>query len=249
MIETIAPSWNAPPRVRACCTTRRGGSSRPPYDELNLGLHVGDDDASVRRNRARLVADLGLPAEPDWIRQTHSTRVVTLERDAGRDADAAITREPGRVAVVMIADCLPILVASRDGGEVAAIHAGWRGLAAGIVEAALASIESAPAELSAWIGPGISRAHFEVGDDVRDAFAARLDTVSAYFEPHGAGHWLCDLPGIAAHLLERAGVGEVGRAPHCTHRDRGRFFSYRRDGVTGRMAAMIWIDPTVPARA
>lgn len=248
MIETVAPAWNAPPQVRALCTTRRGGTSRPPWDELNLGQHVGDDAASVGNNRTRLVADLDLPAEPDWIRQTHSTRVVTLERDAGRDADAAVTREPGRVAVVMIADCLPILVASRDGREVAAIHAGWRGLAAGVVEAALAQIETPPAELLAWIGPGISRAHFEVGADVRDAFAARLEASPRYFEACRPGHWLCDLPGLAALVLERAGVGAIRRDPYCTYGDHERFFSYRRDGVTGRMAALIWIDPAGPVQ-
>ena len=248
MIETVAPGWNLP-RVRALCTTRRGGGSRPPWDELNLGLHVGDADADVRRNRARLVADLGLPGEPDWLRQTHSTRVVTLERDAGRDADAAVTREPGRVAVVMIADCLPILVASRDGREVAAIHAGWRGLAAGVVEAALARVESPAAELLAWIGPGISAAHFEVGDEVRDAFVARLDAAPGYFDANRPGHWLCDLPGLAAELLARAGVAEVLRGSYCTYRDRGQFFSYRRERETGRMAALIWIDPAAAAQA
>ncbi len=249
MIETVAPRWNAPPQVRALCTTRRGGVSRPPFDDFNLGLHVGDDDADVRRNRDRLVADLGLPGEPDWIRQTHGTRVVRLERDRDRDADAAVTREPGRVAVVMIADCLPILVASRDGREIAAIHAGWRGLAAGVVEAALERIESPRGELLAWIGPGITRAHFEVGDDVRDAFARRLDETPGYFEAHGPGRWLCDLPGLAAHVLARAGVGEVARDSHCTYRDREHFFSYRRERATGRMAALIWIEPAAAARA
>lgn len=248
MIETVAPGWHAPPRVRAYCTTRRGGSSRPPWDDFNLGLHVGDDAASVRRNRARLVTALGLPAAPDWIEQTHSTRVVTLERESGREADAAVTREPGRVAVVMIADCLPILVASRDGREVGAIHAGWRGLAAGVVEAALARLATPPGELLAWIGPGISRAHFEVGDDVRDAFAARLDAAPDYFEANRPGHWLCDLPGLAAHVLARAGVGEIERDRHCTYRDRERFYSYRRDGRTGRMAALIWIEPQAPTQ-
>lgn len=249
MIDLVTPAWSAPPRVRACCTTRRDGASRPPYDGLNLGLHVGDDAASVARNRARLGAELGLPAEPDWIRQSHGTRVVRLEDETGRDADAAITRAPGRVAVVMIADCLPILVANRAGSEVAAIHAGWRGLAAGVIEAALAGLESPRAELLAWIGPGISRAHFEVGDEVRAAFAARLDAAPAFFDRHGPGHWLCDLGGLAAHVLGREGVGEISRDPHCTYRDRERFFSYRRDGATGRMAALIWLDPAAPPRA
>jgi len=164
MIETIEPDWPAPARVRACCTTRHGGVSAAPFDSLNLGLHVGDREADVMQNRRRLRAQLALPGEPEWINQTHGVGVVTLENDRGRDADAAITREPGRVAVVMTADCLPILLCNRDGSEVAALHAGWRGLQAGIIPAALAAMHSPRGQLLAWIGPSISQACFEVGD-------------------------------------------------------------------------------------
>lgn len=241
MIEIIEPDWDAPARVRALCTTRLGGVSRAPYDSLNLGLHVGDDPADVRRNRDRLRRELNLPAEPDWISQTHGTHCVILEREQNRDADAAITREPGRVAVVMVADCLPLLLCNRDASEVAALHAGWRGLQAGVIAASLARMQSPAADLIAWVGPGISRHHFEVGDEVREAFEASHEGSAGFFEPHGEGHWMCDLAGLAARELESRGVGRVLRDSHCTYRDAQRFYSYRRDRTTGRMAALIWI--------
>ena len=242
MIEFVEPDWNAPPRVRALCTTRRGGVSKVPYDCLNLGLHVGDDENDVRHNRELLRRELRLPAEPEWISQTHGTRCVILEQDDSRDADAAITREPGRVAVVMVADCLPLLICNRDGTEVAALHAGWRGLQAGVVRAGLERMQSRAADLIAWVGPGISKHHFEVGDEVLEAFRATHDGAADFFEPHGVGHWMCDLAGLAARELERLGVGRVWRDPHCTYHDAQRFYSYRRDRVTGRMAALIWIN-------
>ena len=242
MIDFIEPDWDAPAGVRALCTTRLGGVSRAPYDSLNLGLHVGDDEDDVRQNRDLLHRELGLPAEPDWISQTHGTHCVILEQDQNRDADAAITRKAGRVAVVMIADCLPLLLCNRDGTEVAALHAGWRGLQAGVIRSSLARMKSRAADLMAWIGPGISNRYFEVGDEVREAFEASHDGATEFFEPHGDAHWMCDLAGLAARELERLGVGRVLRDRHCTYRDADRFYSYRRDRVTGRMAAMIWIN-------
>jgi len=241
MIEFIEPHWPAPPGVRAVFTTRRGGVSEAPYDSFNLGLHVGDDAARVMQNRALLRSALDLPAEPSWISQSHGTRAVVLEAEAERDADAAITRVPGQVAAVMVADCLPILLCHRDGSEVAALHAGWRGLQAGVVASTLERMRSPAAELLAWIGPGISRDYFEVGDEVLAAFCAALDGARDFFEPHGEGHWLCDLAGLAQCMLERLGVGEIRRAPHCSFRDAEQFYSYRREHVTGRMAALIWI--------
>ncbi len=243
MIEIIEPDWPAPPGIRACFTTRRGGVSAAPYDSCNLGLHVGDAEMSVLANRAALRAQLNLPAEPCWIAQTHGTDVVLLEADASRDADAAITREPGNVAVVMVADCLPILLCNRRGDEVAAVHAGWRGLQRGVVEAALAAMHSSPGDLMAWIGPGITQPNFEVGGEVRDAFGAAIDGAARYFiaSPR-AGRWLCDLAGLAERVLEQRGVARVFRGSGCTFRDRDEFFSYRRDGVTGRMAALVWIE-------
>lgn len=242
MIEIIEPAWPAPPGVRAVVTTRNGGASEAPYDSFNLGLHVGDDGARVQRNRTRLREILGLPAEPDWIAQTHGTRAVVLEEETDRDADAAITRVAGQVAVVMVADCLPILISNRDGSEVAALHAGWRGLQAGVIASTLERMQSKPSQLMAWIGPGISRHHFEVGDEVLAAFESAVDGARDYFEAHGEGHWMCDLAGLAARVLERLGVTGIYRDPHCSYRDAAQFYSYRREGVTGRMAALIWIS-------
>ncbi len=243
MIEIIEPDWPAPTRVRACITTRRGGVSEKPYDGCNLALHVGDADDSVRTNRAELRRQLELAAEPGWIRQSHGTRAVLLEDDADRDADAAVSRRPGFVPVVMVADCLPILLCNRDGSEVAAVHAGWRGLQGGVIGAALDAMQSPAGELIAWIGPGISQPNFEVGDEVYRAFGAAIDGAAAYFKVSGrAGHWLCDLGGLAERVLTRRGVGRIFRDRHCTFRDRELFYSYRRDGATGRMAALIWIN-------
>ncbi len=241
MIDLIEPAWDAPDSVRACFTTRRGGVSTTPYDDFNLGRHVGDADAAVAQNRARLVAELDLEQQPEWIHQTHGIQVVDLDRDTTRDGDAAVCRTPGKVAAVMVADCLPILLCSRDGREVAVAHAGWRGLLAGVIGAALDAMHSPTAELLAWIGPGISQAHFEVGDEVREAYLNTLPTSVTGFVAHRPGHWLCDLAGIAEAVLESAGVAAVARAPYCTYRDRELFYSSRRDGVTGRMAGLIWI--------
>lgn len=242
MIEFIAPRWPAPETVSACFTTRRGGVSRTPYDSLNLAPHVGDDAALVERNRARLRRELGLDAEPEWLRQTHSSRAITLELERDRDADAAITRRRGCVAVVMVADCLPILLCDRAGAEVAALHAGWRGLERGVIPQTLRAMQTPAAELLAWIGPGISQPRFEVGAEVRTALAAAIDGAAAFFEPSArAGHWLCDLAGLAERQLTVCGLTRVYRARRCSFDDAGHFFSYRRDADTGRMAALIWI--------
>ncbi len=241
MIELIEPAWDVPDSVRACFTTRRGGVSAAPYDDFNLGRHVGDDDGAVLQNRQRLQAALDLAQQPEWIRQTHGIQVVDLDRDVARDGDAAVCRTPGRVAAVLVADCLPILLCNRAGDEVAVAHAGWRGLLAGVIPAALGAMNSQTPELLAWIGPGISRAHFEVGDEVREAYVAAMPVSEDFFVAHRPGHWLCDLAGIAETVLEAAGVAAVTRAPYCSYRDRELFYSYRRDGVTGRMAGLIWI--------
>lgn len=242
MIETIQPNWSAPSRIQACCTTRQGGVSAEPFDSLNLALHVGDDPALVAQNRKLLRDQLELPAEPCWINQTHGTQTVTLERDASRDADAAVTRVPGTIAVVMTADCLPILLCNQTGSEVGAVHAGWRGLQAGVVQSALATMNSPNHQLIAWIGPGISQACFEVGDEVRAAFIDSMPHAQAFFSANRRGHWLCDLAGLAEQVLKAQGVGEICRDSHCSYRDADRFFSYRRSATTGRMASLIWIN-------
>ncbi len=242
MIEIVQPRWPAPTNVSACCTTRVGGVSAVPYDSLNLALHVGDDAARVSANRERLREQLGLPAEPCWMNQSHGIRAVTLEQDSERDADAAITRRAGMVAVVMTADCLPILICNRSGTEVAAVHAGWRGLQAGVIQSTLDAMKSSSEELMAWIGPGIAQPCFEVGDEVRAAFGDAIQDAGKHFSPHGPGHWLCDLGGLAEQVLNQRGVNLVFRDPHCSYRDADLFYSYRRDATTGRMAALIWID-------
>ena len=241
MINFIEPDWSVPAPVRAVTTTRMGGFSLAPFDSLNLALHVGDNPDHVAQNRALLRQALDLPAEPSWIKQTHGIHAVTLEQEGSREADAAITRLPGTVAVVMTADCLPVLVCNREGTEVAAIHAGWRGLQAGVIQATLASMASVNEQLLAWIGPGISQDNFEVGDEVRAAFIDSIAPAEGFFQASRAGHWLCDLAGLAESVLQGQGVGEVYRDSGCTHRDADRFFSYRRDATTGRMASLIWI--------
>ncbi len=241
MIETIKPSWVTPPGVCACTTTRLGGVSQVPFDSLNLALHVGDDSVHVARNRELLQQVLNLPAEPCWINQTHGTHAVTLELDNCRDADAAITRLPGIVAVVMTADCLPILVCNRDGSEVAAVHAGWRGLQAGVIQGTLARMKSSSEQLQAWIGPGISQGDFEVGGEVRTAFIDSMQDAESLFKENRKGHWLCDLAGLAERVLKRQGVVDVYRDLGCSYRDTDHFFSYRRNATTGRMASLIWI--------
>ena len=241
MVELIIPEWQAPDNVVAVCTTRSGGVSQEPFDSLNLGLHVGDNAEQVVENRRRLRMHLNLSREPEWIRQTHSNHCVVLERDSDRDADAAITCEPGRVAVVMTADCLPILLCQHDGAEVAAVHAGWRGLQAGIVQNTLATMQSKPDALMAWIGPAISQPCYEVGEEVLLAFDETMPDASDCFQASRPGHWFCDLAGLAEKVLKRAGVDSVTRSSDCSYRDKERLFSYRREPVTGRMASLIWI--------
>ncbi len=242
MIETIQPGWDAPPDIRAYCTTRAEGFSTSPFDSLNLALHVGDDPGHVAQNRQLLQQELNLPAEPSWINQTHGIRAVTLEQESNRDADAAITRARGIVAVVMTADCLPILICNRDGSEVAAVHAGWRGLQAGVIQAALAKMKSPSEKLLVWIGPGISQDCFEVGAEVRTAFIDSMQDGQSFFNENRNGHWLCDLAGLAELVLKGQGVIDVYRAPNCSYRDAELFFSYRRNATTGRMASLIWIN-------
>ncbi|MFV2033413.1 MAG: peptidoglycan editing factor PgeF, partial [Gammaproteobacteria bacterium] len=180
-IEIIEAGWSAPRQVRALCTTRQGGASSKPYDSLNLAPHVGDDAGNLARNRELIRQSLNLPGEPCWLKQTHSTDVVQLDCDNNRTADAAISGRPDTIAVVMVADCLPILLCNRAGTEVAAVHAGWRGLVDGVVQAAVQQMESTPDELLAWIGPAISQPAFEVGEEVRNQFLARYNRADERF--------------------------------------------------------------------
>ena len=240
----LIPDWGgerAPPGVRALVTTRTSlqGRSVAPYACCNLAGHVGDDPAAVAANRAQLRALL--PAEPLWLNQVHGVVVASAETDApGVDADASVARSPGRVCAVLTADCLPLLLAARDGAVVAAAHAGWRGLADGVIEASVAAMGRPGGELCAWLGPAIGPAAFEVGDEVRAAFCRHDARAAAAFVAHGAGKWLCDLYALARQRLAALGVTQVSGGGLCTCGDAQRFYSYRRDGTTGRMASLIW---------
>ena len=239
--DWIVPEWPAPARVKALSTTRSGGVSLSPWGRLNLGTHVGDKPESVAANRAYLAESL--PAEPAWLNQVHGIDVVDAATCRGvPDADAAVARQGGAVCVVMTADCLPVLLCDRAGTVVGAAHAGWRGLHSGVIEATLASMGVAPGEVLAWLGPAIGPAAFEVGSEVRDAFI-RSDarSVDAFTAGGQTGKWLADLYQLARLRLETAGVTAIYGGDFCTHSEEERFFSYRRDGVTGRMASLIWL--------
>ena len=236
--------WRLPAGVRAAFTTRRGGVSGSPWDSFNVAMHVGDTPAHVAANRARLATLLELPTEPAWLEQVHGVAVHVFDTPTRSPvtADAAIARSPGHVCVVMVADCLPVLFASRDGRHIAAAHAGWRGLAAGVLERTVGALGVDAAELSAWLGPAISREHFEVGEEVRSAFVAADAAAAVAFTPNARGRWQADLVALARLRLAALGVTRVTGGEWCTFADRERFFSHRRDGKGGRMAALIWRD-------
>lgn len=234
----IEPDWPAPRGVRAASTLRSGGFSQGAYAGLNLGAHVGDDPAHVAANRRLLREALNLPAEPLWLHQVHGTGVIDADKSASLTGDAAVTRLAGAVCAVMTADCLPILLCDRSGSCVAAVHAGWRGLAGGVVEAAVAALDGT--DLMAWLGPAIGPESFEVGEDVRRVFCDRAGDCSSAFNRTSGDRWRADLYEIARRVLRRAGVRDVYGGGYCTHADPERFYSYRRDGRTGRMATLIW---------
>lgn len=237
----VVPDWPLPARVRALVTTRAGGVSAGPFSGLNLGLRTGDDPAAVAENRARL--ERRLPQAPRWLQQVHGSTVVDADDlTAIPPADASVARNAGTVCAIMIADCLPVLLADKAGTCVGAAHAGWRGLAGGVISNTIGRMTARPAELTAWIGPGIGPSAFEVGDDVLDAFCADTAENREAFKPLKPGKWLCDLPMLARKALQRAGVTAIHGGNLCTYSDPARFYSYRRDRVTGRMAALIWLD-------
>lgn len=238
----IAPDWPAPPNVGAAFTTRAGGVSLAPFDSLNLGDHVGDDRAAVAENRRRLVGTLALPAGPLWLSQVHGTAVVDAATAAhGVEADASVAFAPGTVCAVMTADCLPVLFADLHGTRVAAAHAGWRGLAAGVLEETVRSLDCPPGEILAWLGPAIGPEAFEVGAEVQEAFLAGDAEAATCFRPSVPGHWYADLHALARQRLAACGVGGIYGGGLCTYSDPERFFSYRRDGATGRMAGVVWL--------
>ena len=247
-VHILTPEWPAPPGVRAAFTLRSGGVSAPPFDSLNLGAHVGDEAEAVAENRRRLRTQLRLPEEPAWMEQVHGIDVLDLDAlahgGAARGivtADAAHTRRAGRICTVQVADCLPVLLAARDGSAVAAAHAGWRGLAGGVLEATVQALAVEPGQLIGWLGPGIGAAHFEVGEDVRRAFVTHdAAAAAAAFTSNQRGRWQCNLAALARARLAALGVAAVFGGEWCTYADAARFLSYRRDGRCGRMAALIW---------
>ncbi|MBP5997329.1 MAG: peptidoglycan editing factor PgeF [Azonexus sp.] len=241
MAECYVPDWVVPANVRVLQTTRNGGVSRAPWASFNLGDHVGDEPAAVAANRAALSAHL--PAEPLWLSQVHGTVAVDADqRPEIREADAAFARQPGSVCVVMTADCLPVLLCDRQGTVVAAAHAGWRGLLAGILESTVAAMNVQPGDLLVWLGPAIGPRCFEVGDEVRRAFVAEDSTAGLAFVPQQPGKWLCDIYLLATQRLQGMGVTAISGGGSCTVSEAERYFSYRRDGVTGRMASLIWLE-------
>ena len=239
----LMPDWPAPPRVRAAVTTRAGGVSTAPYDSLNLGLHVGDDAARVRENRRRLGEVLQLPAEPLWLRQVHGVAVARLPAQPDRvEADAAVSTSAGGVCAILTADCLPVLLCDQQGSVVAAAHAGWRGLLAGVLEATVHAMNRPAAELMAWLGPAIGPSAFEVGGEVREAFTAHDSAAAQAFVAGVPGKYLADLYMLARQRLGGCGLLRVFGGDCCTFSDQ-RFYSYRRDRNTGRMASLIWLAP------
>lgn len=241
-LQLIEADWPAPPNVRAIATTRAGGVSVGPYASLNLGVHVGDDASAVGENRLRVRTALALSREPLWLNQVHGTAVVeAISHEAPPTADASFSRSPGEACAVLTADCLPVLFCDRDGTCVAAAHAGWRGLAGGVLNSALRAMGVAPDRVLTWLGPAIEQDAFEVGAEVREQFlAVSADNASA-FKENARGRWQADLYDLARRELARLGVGQVfGGAFRC-YADRDRFYSFRRDGTTGRMATIVWI--------
>lgn len=244
-MHTVAPEllrakWPAPRDVHVVTTTRRGGVSRAPYASLNLGTHVGDEPSFVARNRALVRARL--PGDPFWLHQVHGITVAEPGREMGLPtADAAVTQSPGVVLAVLTADCLPVVVAADDGSAIGVAHAGWRGLAAGVLEAAVVRLPVAPGRLLAFLGPAIGPSAYEVGEDVRAAFVAVDPEARAAFRAGAAGKWYADLYALARRRLSACGVERIFGGERCTFNEHARFFSFRRDGVTGRMATLAWI--------
>lgn len=241
--EWITPDWPAPARVRAFATTRHGGVSEGEYASLNLGTSSGDDAGRVARNRLILVGHL--PEMPQWLAQRHGVDVARLEALGAAEvpvADAAVSGAPGRVCAVLTADCMPLLLCDAAGTKVGVVHAGWRGMAAGVIENAVRALGTDPAGVLAWMGPTIGPEIFEVGPEVREAFLAGDPGAGEAFAPYNAGKYLADLYRLARRRLASAGVSPVYGGGFCTFTERDRFFSYRREKQSGRMGAFIWLD-------
>ncbi|MGF1878810.1 peptidoglycan editing factor PgeF [Photobacterium frigidiphilum] len=248
----IIPDWPAPKRVKAISTTRKGGVSLAPYDGLNLGLHVGDDTECVQQNRSLLQRELGLVQAPAWLNQIHSSKVIDLKLPltALIDADGSYSRESNLACIIMTADCLPVLLCDKNGTQVAAVHAGWRGLAGGVIEAALDKFSVPANEIMAWLGPAIGPTAFEVGGEVRQQFMAVDPQAKLAFTPQtkvvdgqsDSDKWLANIYLLATQRLQKYGITQVYGGDHCTVNEPELFYSYRREPITGRQASLIWLD-------
>lgn len=244
-LEIIQPNWPAPAHVKALTTTRNGGFSVGSYASFNLSNLVGDEPGTVKRNRGLLREALQLPAEPLWLKQVHGSRVIdAFDAAPGEEADGCVTGTPGVVCAVLTADCLPIFLCDRRSTRIAILHAGWRGLAAGVIEEGLRRIQLPPANLLVWLGPAIGPSAYEVGDDMRRAFVEQDKETAQSFTPvpDRPGHWLADLYDIARRRLRAQGVHAIHGGLRCTFRERNLFYSHRREGACGRMASIIWLD-------
>lgn len=242
-MEFINPNWPAPNNVKALSTTRMGGVSLAPYESLNLGSHVGDDNQAVSENRDRLVTAGDLPSSPVWLNQTHSTVAVELlhPTDEVLDGDASFTRKPKVVCCVMTADCLPVLLTDKEGTQVAAVHAGWRGLLDGVIEQTVEQF--AHRDLIAWFGPAIGSKAFEVGDEVRRFFVQKdPQAQNAFVAGKQPGKWLADINMLATQRLNTLGVSDIYYSDICTFENTDKLFSYRHEGQTGRQASLIWLE-------
>ena len=235
----LVPDWPAPANIHAATTLRTGGVSQGSYASLNPAAHVGDDTDRVRQNRRIIREMLDLPDEPVWLDQVHSNRAVkALKTTSLQQADASYTDEPSIVCAVMTADCLPLLVCSSDGTQVAAIHAGWRGLLAGVISNTVAAMQKQV--FLVWLGPAIGPDCFEVGSEVRDAFLHKSMEFNPAFKAQSNSKWLADIYQLARVELSAIGITKVYGGTHCTFTEHERFYSYRRDAQTGRMATLIW---------
>jgi YfiH family protein len=240
-LELIIPDWPAPQNIVAYTTTRVGGVSQAPYDTFNLGRSAGDTSEAVAHNREHLRQHLKLPNEPAWLEQTHTTKAILIDADYQcTNADASFTTEADQVCVVLTADCLPLLICDQAGTTVAAIHAGWRGLANGVIENTLTQLGIDGAELLAWLGPGIGSTVYEVGDDVRDTFLAHDSAAEQAFMRNDNQRWLADIYLLARQRLNKLSVSQIYGGDYCTYSQRDKFYSFRRDGMTGRMATLIY---------
>lgn len=251
----IKPDWPAPPNVKAYSTTRLKGHSKPPFDYFNLSFTVGDDAEAVKKNHGLLVTELQLRVEPVWFKQVHGTTAVNIDlllianhtsdlsENAPHEADACFTSNPHKVCAIKTADCIPILVCNKHGTEVAAIHAGWRGLLAGVIDSTVKSLSSPPGQLMAWLGPAIGQEHFEINEQIRIDFLVNDQQNRDCFVLKNENHWFANLHRIATHQLNRCGIKDVFGGEYCTFTQSDLFYSHRRDrGITGRMASLIWFE-------